>query len=62
MYLVPRSPIVTVLVLILWIGLLIYSVYRGDPLGYVVVGVIGVFVVLPALVVLALYLEQRRRL
>jgi hypothetical protein len=61
MYPQPRRPLYTVLVLALWTGLLAYSLLHGDPLGYVVVGVIGVFVALPALVVLALYLAQRRR-
>ena len=58
---IPQGPRYTAFVLVLWVGLLIYIVARGDPLGYVIVGIIGAFIVLPALIVLALYLAHRRR-
>lgn len=35
---------------LLWLGLVVYVVAQGDPVGYIIVVVVGVFVGLPVLV------------
>jgi hypothetical protein len=50
----PGDPRITILLGLLFVALFIYVVINGDTFGYVVFGVLAVFILLPAIVLLAL--------
>lgn len=54
---VPADRRWTVALLVLGLLLAIYIVWSGDPIGYVILVLVGIFAVLPALI---LYLGNRR--
>jgi Flp pilus assembly protein TadB len=47
----PRNPQLTIALLALWLLLAVYIVWTRNPLGYIILALIGVFVLLPALII-----------
>lgn len=58
---IPASRTYTIFITILLIGLIVYAIATGNTYGYVIAGVLLVFIGLPALVIFMLGRSARRR-
>jgi Na+/melibiose symporter-like transporter len=58
---IPASRTYTIVISILLIGLVGYGIATGNPYGYVIAGVLLVFIGLPALVIFVFGRSQRHR-
>jgi hypothetical protein len=53
----PGDPRLTALLLVLWLALAVYIVWTRNTLGYIILALVGLFVLLPALII---WLAARR--
>ncbi|MGH2516793.1 MAG: hypothetical protein ACRDHP_14160 [Ktedonobacterales bacterium] len=57
----PASRAYTIFISVLLLGLVIYGIATGNPFGYVIAGVLFVFIGLPALIIFVVSRTQRQR-
>jgi hypothetical protein len=62
MRLIPRDPRFTLLLVVLFALLAIYIIWRRDPIGYVILALLVLFIALPAVVIFVGLRREGRRL